>query len=433
MKMDKKILQVALDFVDLNRAMQMAEEAAAGGADWLEAGTPLIKSAGLDAVRQLKSKFPNLTIVADMKIMDAGRTEVEYAAKAGAGVVTVLAAASDTTIAECVEAARQYGVKIAADLINSPDPVSRAQELVKLGVDYIDVHTPIDMQMQGVFPFDILKRIAEVVDIPICVAGGITSETAADAVNAGGSVIIVGGSITKSKDAVQATKDMRQAIDSGVGIDSSSFRRATAENIREILMQVSSANVSDAMHRGGVAVGIKSLARGMRCCGPAFTVRTSPGDWAKPVEAIDLASPGDVLVIDAGGVPPSPWGELATTTARNRKLAGVLIDGAARDTMEIIEMNFPVFCSSYCPNAGEPKGHGEIGVNLRICHGMVNVAPGDWILADDDGVVVIPAAQAVEITNRAMNVLESENRIREEINRGSTLAQVVDLLKWEKK
>jgi 3-hexulose-6-phosphate synthase/6-phospho-3-hexuloisomerase len=64
---------------------------------------------------------------------------------------------------------------------------------------------------------------------------------------------------------------------------------------------------------------------------------------------------------------------------------------------------------------------------------MVNVAPGDWILADDDGVVVIPAAQAVEITNRAMNVLESENRIREEINRGSTLAQVVDLLKWEKK
>ena len=102
-------LQVALDFVDLPRALLIAREAVAGGADWVEAGTPLIKAEGLQAVRELKAAFPDKVIVADMKTMDAGRIELEYAAKAGAGVVGVLGAASDSTIKECAEAARNYG------------------------------------------------------------------------------------------------------------------------------------------------------------------------------------------------------------------------------------------------------------------------------------------------------------------------------------
>ena len=84
-----------------------------------------------------------------------------------------------------------------------------------------------------------------------------------------------------------------------------------------------------------------------------------------------------------------------------------------------------------CPNAGEPKGFGEIGVPLRVSG--IECRPGDWIVADADGVVVIPARKAVEIANRAMYCLEAENRIRAEIQDGdSTLAQVADLYKWEK-
>ncbi|MDD5439183.1 MAG: orotidine 5'-phosphate decarboxylase, partial [Candidatus Omnitrophica bacterium] len=102
------VIQVALDFVDLKRALKAAGEAYAGGTDWIEAGTPLIKAEGLVAVRELRKLFPRATIVADMKIMDAGRTEVECAAKAGADVVNVLAAATDATIKECVEAGKNY-------------------------------------------------------------------------------------------------------------------------------------------------------------------------------------------------------------------------------------------------------------------------------------------------------------------------------------
>jgi 3-hexulose-6-phosphate synthase/6-phospho-3-hexuloisomerase len=163
----------------------------------------------------------------------------------------------------------------------------------------------------------------------------------------------------------------------------------------------------------------------------ALTVRTYPGDWAKPVEAIDLAQPGDVLVIDAGGVGPAVWGELATHSALQRGLAGVVIEGAIRDSGDIVRLGFPAFVRLVMPNAGEPKGFGEINVPIRI--GNLKVEPGDWLLGDDDGVAVLPQKMAVEYANRAMDVLEKENRIREEIKEGSTLAQVTDLLRWEKK
>jgi 3-hexulose-6-phosphate synthase/6-phospho-3-hexuloisomerase len=160
-------------------------------------------------------------------------------------------------------------------------------------------------------------------------------------------------------------------------------------------------------------------------------VRTYPGDWAKAVEAIDAAAEGQVIVIDAGGVGPAIWGELATHGAIQKKLAGVVIYGAIRDTGEIRKLNFPAFSKIISPAAGEPKGFGEIGVPVDMSG--VKVFTGDYIVGDDDGVVVIPAQKVTEITNRAMNVLEAENRLRKEIDEGSTLAKVAELLKWEKK
>jgi 3-hexulose-6-phosphate synthase/6-phospho-3-hexuloisomerase len=164
--------------------------------------------------------------------------------------------------------------------------------------------------------------------------------------------------------------------------------------------------------------------------GPAWTVRTYPGDWAKPVEAIEAAPPGSVIVIDAGGVPPAVWGELASESCLQRGIAGVVIDGAIRDVDDIRRMKFPAFARLATPAAGEPRGFGEMGVAVKA--GGLEVVPGDWIVGDDTGVVRVPRAKAVEVANRAMHVLEAENRIREEIRRHSTLSQVIELAKWEK-
>jgi 3-hexulose-6-phosphate synthase/6-phospho-3-hexuloisomerase len=427
----KPILQLALDFVDLKRALKSAEAGIAGGVDWLEAGTPLIKSEGLHAVRELRRLFPNVTIVADMKIMDAGRTEVETAAKAGANIVDVLGASSDATIRECIQAGKNYGAKIVVDMIAVNDVLSRAKQVEDFGADYVSVHCAIDEQMEGKDPFDALRQVSEALSIPVAVAGGINSETAAKAVEAGATIVIVGGAITKAMDPEQAAREIRQGLDTGKSISTTLFKRKGASQIREILELVSSANLSDALHRGGVLQGIRPLFPGIRMVGQAVTVRTYPGDWAKPVQAIDVAQPGEIIVIDAGGAGPALWGELATHSAVQRNLGGVVIDGALRDSPEILAMKFPAFSRLVMPNAGEPKGFGEIGVPVTV--GNMRVEPGDWLLGDDDGVVVLPKAIAVEYANRSMDVLEKENRIREEIKEGSTLSQVTELLRWEKK
>ena len=427
----KPVLQLALDFVDLRRAVKSAQAGIANGVDWLEVGTPLIKSEGLQAVRELRSLFPHVALVADMKIMDAGRIEVETAAKAGANIVDVLGAASDATIRECIQAGKNYGAKIVVDLIAVKHPVSRAKQVEDFGADYVTVHCSIDEQMEGKNPFETLRRVAEAVSLPVGVAGGINSETAPRALKAGASIVIVGGAITKAVDPAEAAHNIKKAMEERIAIPTRLFKRGSEAEIRDILERVSAANLSDALHRGGVLEGIRPLFQGIRMAGRAVTVRTYPGDWAKPVEAIDMAEKGDVIVVDAGGVGPAIWGELATHSALQRGVAGVVIDGAIRDTYDIAQMKFPAFTRLIMPNAGEPKGFGEIGVPVTV--GSRRVENGDWILGDDDGVVVLPRSMATEYANRSMDVLERENRIREEIKEGSTLSKVTELLRWEKK
>ena len=138
-----------------------------------------------------------------------------------------------------------------------------------------------------------------------------------------------------------------------------------------------------------------------------------------------------MIVIDAGKGRTAVWGELASWSAKLRSISGVVIDGAIRDVDDIKLMEFPAFSRHIAPNAGEPKGFGELGTEI-VCGGM-DVVPGDWLIGDDSGIVVIPKERATEIANRALDVKERENRYREEIKQGSTLAKVLELPKWEKK
>jgi 3-hexulose-6-phosphate synthase/6-phospho-3-hexuloisomerase len=285
--------------------------------------------------------------------------------------------------------------------------------------------------MRGEAPFETLRAVAEAVSIPVSVAGGINSETAAAAVEAGAVVVVVGGAVIKAQDAAAAAAEIRRALDECCSIETTLYKRAAEDSIRAVLEQVSTANISDAWHRQPSLPSLRHLFPGARLCGPAVTVRTYPGDWAKPVEAIDLCRPGDVLVIDAADSSPAIWGELATHSAVVKNLAGLVIWGGIRDTPEIVRLGFPAFSSLVCANAGEPKGFGEINVPIVIAG--QTVSPGDWIVGDDDGVMVLPKARAVELANRAMDVLERENRLRAEIEGGKTLSQVAYLQKWEKK
>lgn len=428
--MTKAILQVALDLLELKRALQIAQESVDGGADWIEAGTPLIKSEGIQAVRSLRDHFPHATIVADMKVADTGAIEVEMAAKAGADIVCILADADDAVVADGVRAARLYGIRIMADLINTADPKARAVQLESLGVDIICAHVGIDQQMTGKDSLDLLATLAGTVHIPVAIAGGIDTEGAAEAVRRGAAIVIVGGWIIRSADVTGSTRKIRAAMDKPSG--KRRAKRTGDDETRAIFLEVSGPNVTDAMHRKGAMAGLFSVCGNVKMVGRAVTVHTIAGDWAKPVEAIDVAKKNEVLVINNDGVTDvAPWGELATRSCRTKGLAGVVIDGAVRDVDDIRALKFPLFAKAIVPNAGEPKGFGEINAEIR-CAGQ-SVRPGDWIIGDESGVVVVPQERAYEIARRALEVRKNEERIREEIERGSTLSVVAELVKWEKK
>ena len=428
--MKKAVLQVALDIIELKRALQIAQESIDGGADWIEAGTPLIKSEGMQAIRSMRDRFPGSIIVADMKVADTGTLEVEMAAKAGANIVCILADADDSVIAESVRAARLYGIRIMADLINVRDPIKRAPELEAMGVDIICAHVGIDQQMIGKNSIDLLTSLSGLIHIPLAVAGGISAATAGDAVKCGADIVIVGGWIVRSAEVSQNTRKIRAEMDDP--LVRTIEKKSPDEEIRSLLLQVSAPNITDAMHRKGAMSGILSICGNVKMVGKAVTVQTVAGDWAKPVEAIDVAGKNEVIVINNDGAGHiAPWGELATLSCMKKGISGVVIDGAVRDVDDIRAMKFPVFAKAIVPNAGEPKGFGEINAEIQCCG--QSVCPGDWIVGDESGVVVIPSVRAYEIARRALEVRKNEERIREEIHRGSTLSQVAELIKWEKK
>jgi 3-hexulose-6-phosphate synthase/6-phospho-3-hexuloisomerase len=388
----------------------------------------LIKSEGMEAVRTLKNSFPQKIILADMKVSDTGALEVEMASKAGADIVMVLAGADDSTIIEAVKAAKKYGVKIMADLISVSDPVLRSEQLEKMGVDYINMHAGIDQQMVGRDPLDVISDIAQVVSIPIAAAGGLDATGCARAVQAGAEIVIVGGNIIRSADVRSSSRKIRESVDSPSVVMVS--KPSQDSEIRKLLMEVSTPNISDAMHRKGVMKDIRPMLKGKKMVGTAVTVQTFGGDWAKPVEAIDMAKEGDVIVIYNGRRDVAPWGGLATLSCLNKGIMGVVIDGAVRDIDDITTIGLPVFASTYVPNAGEPKGFGEI--NAEITCGSLPVKPGDYIVGDDNGVVVVPKENAYEIARRAKEVEKTEKRLFEEIKRGATLSEIMKLKKWEK-
>ena len=425
------VLQIALDLMQLNRAVIIAHEAVDGGADWVEVGTPLIKSEGAEAVRTLRKEFPGKKIIADTKTMDVGGVEVEIMAKAGANIITVLGLSEDSTIEEAVMAGRKYGAEVMVDMINVPDKVKRSIEVEKLGVAYVCLHMGIDTQMKGEEPpIDTLKKVVESISIPVAVAGGITAENAGQYVEAGATDIIVGGAIIKTGNIKEAAENVKKAM-AGAKIDTGISKKYTEDELFEAFSKVSTCNISDAFHKQGVMIGIvpQSLQHRQRMVGRALTVQTANGDWAKPVESIDHVKKGDVIVVDVGGAPVAVWGELATCSAMVMGAAGIVIDGAIRDIDDIRDLKFPAFSRTVAPCAGEPKGYGGIGIEITV--GGQRVRTGDWIIGDESGLIVVPKEVAVEVANRSLDVHERENRTREEIKRGSTLSKVNELSKWE--
>lgn len=205
-------LQLALDLVNIPEAKEVVKEVQEY-IDIVEIGTPVVINEGLHAVKELKEAFPNLDVLADLKIMDAGAYEVMKASEAGADIITVLGATDDSTIRGAVEESRKHGKKILVDMINVKNLEERAREVDALGVDYICVHTGYDLQAEGENSFEQLRVIKNVVkNAKTAIAGGIKLATLPEVIEASPDLVIVGGGITGQADKRAAAAEIKRLI-----------------------------------------------------------------------------------------------------------------------------------------------------------------------------------------------------------------------------
>lgn len=210
-------LQLALDLVDIPGAKKLVKEVEAY-VDIVEIGTPVVINEGLRAVKEIKEAFPNLKVLADLKVMDAAGYEVMKASEAGADIVTILGVAEDMTIKGAVEEAKKNKTKkILVDMIGVKDIAGRAKELDAFGVDYICVHTGYDLQAVGKKnSFEDLNTIKSVVkNAKVAVAGGIKLETLPEVIKAKPDLVIVGGGITGAEDKQAVAAEMQKLIKQG--------------------------------------------------------------------------------------------------------------------------------------------------------------------------------------------------------------------------
>jgi 4-hydroxy-4-methyl-2-oxoglutarate aldolase len=195
----------------------------------------------------------------------------------------------------------------------------------------------------------------------------------------------------------------------------------------QIIASMPAATVYEAAGKSGdMDPLIRALIPGIRMAGPAFTLRTKPGDNLGVFHAIHEAPKGSVLVIDGGGtVRVTIWGGTSTAAARQKGLAGCVTNAAVRDLDEVTESRFPVFAPGVSVR-GTVKDHkGWIGI--PVCVGDVMVMPGDLVVGDSDGVVVIPSARVEEVAAAAVKQRRKEEDWDNRIRKGESAKAVMGL------
>ncbi|HEY5854839.1 MAG TPA: 4-carboxy-4-hydroxy-2-oxoadipate aldolase/oxaloacetate decarboxylase [Aldersonia sp.] len=187
------------------------------------------------------------------------------------------------------------------------------------------------------------------------------------------------------------------------------------------------ATVHEAVGRlGAIDPAIKPLDPTTTLVGTAFTVDCAPADNLAVQRAVDLADPGDVLVIDAKGyLDAGLWGDLLTRYAQHRGVAGIVVDGAVRDSRDIIGMRFPVFTRGLCIKGTDKLNPGRI--NVPLVFGGVRIEPGDIVIGDADGLTVVPAGDVDTALAAAAQRQAKEDRLRVAIDAGESLLDLMGL------
>jgi regulator of RNase E activity RraA len=210
------------------------------------------------------------------------------------------------------------------------------------------------------------------------------------------------------------------------------------DSILHEFKKIPTSTFSDALDSLGiqsVITGISPIVEGIRLVGPAMPVRAVSGiRGTYPLEdfavgsVIDQASQGDVICFDLGGEPISTWGGLASKAAMNKRVAGFVANGGVRDIEEIRQLEFPVFARHLVPTSGKTRIK-ILSINKPIECSDVKIEPGDIIIGDSTGLVVIPSSRALDILEKAMELEKKERKFENELKKGGSFQETAKKLR----
>jgi 3-hexulose-6-phosphate synthase len=197
------IVQISLDLTSIPEAIDTAHLAIRAGVDWLEAGTPLIIAEGMNGVRALRSEFPGVPIVADLKTMDGGWLEAQLMAAAGATHVVVMERAHPETVKMVVKAGKDFAIKVMGDNLGAEDKVAAARRLEDFGCDFVIHHVGYD-ERRGLAaagkpfpsPLDQLREIVNAVRVPVQAVGGLSVDQAIRTPEYGAPLVVLGAPLS---------------------------------------------------------------------------------------------------------------------------------------------------------------------------------------------------------------------------------------------
>ena len=193
------------------------------------------------------------------------------------------------------------------------------------------------------------------------------------------------------------------------------------------LLKLGTGALSDAMgKRGAMVHDIRCWSGNPAMAGPAFTLEIHAADILMVAKAVSLAPEGSVLVIDGRAhCDTALWGDLTSLAAKSKGLAGVVIDGAVRDVRGMTKVGFPVYARAAVPSAGGAQYLGHLNTAVT-CSGQT-VRPGDWIVGDQDGVVVIPAEGLEDVVTAATAIVAAERQIERRIRAGEDICSILGI------
>jgi 3-hexulose-6-phosphate synthase len=239
------------------------------------------------------------------------------------------------------------------------------------------------------------------------------------------------------KDVLNKNKNLNKRVEvekinlENVTIDDLKFNGKNYDefiNLQSLLENISACQISDAYNaiyrRPGTIQKIKPI-NNQKVWGKIFTAETACDDWGTSALAIDSAQDGDILFFKVDSEEKAIWGELASSCARDNGIKATVIYGSARDLDALLYMDYPVFASNFCPNAGSALGLGSLNEPIDVEGTKIN--PGDFFLGDESGIVIIPQELFAKVMVQSLAVKIKESGIINDIADGKTLAEIVGL------